>query len=744
MNQLDIAGSYMRGLQGPQQPLGNALAGMAQPQAQRQYNALAAFGGPTQAAADSMEADPQAIDIAGSALGLNETTKKAALQEFLANGGQNLDPATTAWCAAFVDATLAQAGKQGTGKLNARSYLDWGRLPARLTQFSNTRQGATMATLLNPFLRADDANGDPVSGGQLAIFEAGTTTPVTTYSDRALTTAQARPLIANAAGEFEQSFVESGIYKIRVSGADGVTLYENDNVRIADRLDDPIFLDDVAAVYDDTETYVENTIIGAFSEGLKFKAAASGASDHDFTNAGGQKLYILPAEGGAYDVRSWNIDTTGTDDAATTLEDAILKCATENKNLVVSGTLRCSSTINFPSGTSNAPYHVDFKNAKLKPDAGVTPAVSIGSVGSNPYRGIIEGLWVVRDTYAGSDVGISLVNCSEAQIINARVENFSKAYAFLPVSTSRVANTMLLNPYAQGHEYGIFMQSASGGSNFVNENSVIGGRFLANVSGRLIDQIHLDNTGGVGVGHNRFIAVNCEGFSGGGSCGRSAFRCINGADQNVFEYCRGEKYNDGWDDATYYFDATSNNNRWSDTRIDNTFTDLAGDNAFFDTTKGYFGSDVPGGNTHPAFRYKRQAQITDDDEKFAIDIEDVFSASGKVGLLKYVSPRVESRAGTLISLTTGYNEIFKMDDAGTILPRNNFADLGGSSNRYREIYGIKVIIGNGGQFITTGNGSPEGVVTATPGSIYTSTAGGTGTTLYVKETGTGNTGWVAK
>jgi uncharacterized protein (TIGR02594 family) len=26
-----------------------------------------------------------------------------------------------------VDATLAQAGKQGTGKLNARSYLDWGQ-----------------------------------------------------------------------------------------------------------------------------------------------------------------------------------------------------------------------------------------------------------------------------------------------------------------------------------------------------------------------------------------------------------------------------------------------------------------------------------------------------------------------------------------------------------------------------------------------------------------------------------------
>jgi len=43
-----------------------------------------------------------------------------------------------------------------------------------------------------------------------------------------------------------------------------------------------------------------------------------------------------------------------------------------------------------------------------------------------------------------------------------------------------------------------------------------------------------------------------------------------------------------------------------------------------------------------------------------------------------------------------------------------------------------------------GTGSPEGVVVAPVGSIYTRTDGGPGTTLYVKESGTGNTGWTAK
>ncbi len=44
----------------------------------------------------------------------------------------------------------------------------------------------------------------------------------------------------------------------------------------------------------------------------------------------------------------------------------------------------------------------------------------------------------------------------------------------------------------------------------------------------------------------------------------------------------------------------------------------------------------------------------------------------------------------------------------------------------------------------TGAGSPEGTVTASKGSLYTRTDGGAGTTLYIKESGTGNTGWVAK
>ncbi len=52
--------------------------------------------------------------------------------------------------------------------------------------------------------------------------------------------------------------------------------------------------------------------------------------------------------------------------------------------------------------------------------------------------------------------------------------------------------------------------------------------------------------------------------------------------------------------------------------------------------------------------------------------------------------------------------------------------------------------GNGNVLWRCGAGTPEGAVTAPVGSLYTRTDGGANTTLYIKESGTGNTGWVAK
>ncbi len=49
-----------------------------------------------------------------------------------------------------------------------------------------------------------------------------------------------------------------------------------------------------------------------------------------------------------------------------------------------------------------------------------------------------------------------------------------------------------------------------------------------------------------------------------------------------------------------------------------------------------------------------------------------------------------------------------------------------------------------GPTLRAGSGSPEGAVTAVVGSIYMRSDGGAATSVYIKESGSGNTGWVAK
>jgi hypothetical protein len=55
-----------------------------------------------------------------------------------------------------------------------------------------------------------------------------------------------------------------------------------------------------------------------------------------------------------------------------------------------------------------------------------------------------------------------------------------------------------------------------------------------------------------------------------------------------------------------------------------------------------------------------------------------------------------------------------------------------------------VVQWSNGPAIYAGKGSPESVVTAEIGSMFLRHDGGAATSMYIKESGTGNTGWVAK
>jgi hypothetical protein len=89
--------------------------------------------------------------------------------------------------------------------------------------------------------------------------------------------------------------------------------------------------------------------------------------------------------------------------------------------------------------------------------------------------------------------------------------------------------------------------------------------------------------------------------------------------------------------------------------------------------------------------------------------------------------------GVLNSATGGTdNAVARFDGTGGAIQKSpvTITDDGG------------VELGSSGPRIMAGTGSPESVVTAPVGSLWLRTD--SATTLYVKQTGTGDTGWVAK
>lgn len=103
----------------------------------------------------------------------------------------------------------------------------------------------------------------------------------------------------------------------------------------------------------------------------------------------------------------------------------------------------------------------------------------------------------------------------------------------------------------------------------------------------------------------------------------------------------------------------------------------------------------------------------------------------------YLGGEVVANAGAEAS-GTGSNFYINTLQGGSMTP------LISSNNAGLSTFNKAIALSNTSATWSSGTGSPETVVTATVGSMYTRTNGGAGTTLYVKESGSGNTGWQSK
>lgn len=84
--------------------------------------------------------------------------------------------------------------------------------------------------LLLPIQQFFDNNGDPLSGGKVSTFVAGTSTPAATYTDSSLLVANTNPIILDSAGRCVIYVDPPTALKIVLADADDVTIWTQDNV----------------------------------------------------------------------------------------------------------------------------------------------------------------------------------------------------------------------------------------------------------------------------------------------------------------------------------------------------------------------------------------------------------------------------------------------------------------------------------------------------------------------------------
>ena len=88
---------------------------------------------------------------------------------------------------------------------------------------------ATTSLSPTPKLQFFDANGDPLAGGLLYTYEAGSTTPLTSYTDSTGLIANTNPIVLDSRGE-ANVWLGADIYKFALYTSVGVLIWTVDNI----------------------------------------------------------------------------------------------------------------------------------------------------------------------------------------------------------------------------------------------------------------------------------------------------------------------------------------------------------------------------------------------------------------------------------------------------------------------------------------------------------------------------------
>ncbi|CAB4161688.1 Pectate lyase superfamily protein [uncultured Caudovirales phage] len=616
-----------------------------------------------------------------------------------------------------------------------------------------------------------DKFGNVIVGASVAVYVYGTTTPATIYSGNGIGLLPSNTVTTNSLGEFA-FYAANGRYSLSITATNFVAESYTDFI-----LYDPADIGAVAAsgvAFTPFSTIAATNVQNAIQEVVTDLSASSGSSLVGFLQSGtsAQATTVQAKLRKTVSVKDFGAVGNGIADDTAAIQAAADYAASINGTLYAdSGTYKITSTVTISCNCemSAALFNV---NAAL-----VAVGIIVGSTTAE-IRARVMSLPRINNTAKtttgwaafSTSVGIDVANLFMSHVIVPSIKNFA-----IGLDVGGYTHGNAYNNYFIGE---LFDNKISircrkkGGSGYSNQNTFYGGQYgISGAEGTSISGsygISLEATTNNNTFVNPSLEANGNQFqvsisdSGFNTFVNPRFEITGGGRVNFYSstigYSQQNTFVGGYNYAGPIFTYTG---------VASTLNRLIGDklgdyNAW--SPRGMVVLNENGdGATSPHFT-GMQATATGMPNLLTIDPTTTTLYGYKLysqGLIgkrytdTYDRIKLDWGAGKLyvgdgsaaLSQYIGYYAPGVLQVGGFtnfIAGSDNSTTNGTASFRWSNTYSTNFRPGAGTATWTSGAGTPEASVTATVGSMYTRTDGGAGTTLYVKESGTGNTGWVAK
>ena len=580
-----------------------------------------------------------------------------------------------------------------------------------------------------------DKFGNVIVGASVAVYVYGTTTPATIYSGNGTGLLPSNTVTTSSLGEFA-FYAANGRYSLSITATNFALENYSDFI-----LYDPADIGAVAAsgvAFTPYSTIAATNVQNAIQEVVSDLAGASGSSLVGFLPSGTgtvtttvqtklRDISRTVEDFGA--VADGTLAGTGTDNT-TAINAAITQLSAE---AVASNTV---ATLEFRSGVIyRITNDIQLKTRVSLSCKGIAYLVQstaakkgiTNATGTRIYAGI-EGIVCYMATGLTGTIGLDLTDVTDSFFEGVN-EGFPTAVKIYSTASGGAYRNVLTNPIirAKNGAASIGLDASGTGAGFgANSLRVYGGQIQA-IGGTNI-QVCGDNI--------NILDVVMEGAAVVGI----NFLSVLGNRANVVSGCRFENVvttaiqfgalatenltvGNAYTSATTNKVLDNNGDNWI-AEVSQIFLNKVGKGRYeagipVDTAKGVFLANMQSsgqigydcritGDTYPRWQAKSNSRWQFGSGSAVPDVGMIRSASNEMALYSDTSG-----AAFLLNATVASHQVYVGDSTST--PK-----------------------------LMQGTGSPEGVVTAVRGSQFMRTDGGAGTCLYVKESGTGNTGWVAK